>query len=310
LHYLANIAAPVRADEFESGIDVFVEQVLGQLAAEKIKKSNLESIWTDVLAERKDTNATRTRRLEALLGCDPDEADPRVIERLVEDSKDLGEQAITELAADYPGLSSDQLVDCARDAGAEANPQNAVKLPRDALSKATPGMPAWVRGAEVAVALRKHEHLGDSPVDDDKLCHLAGVDPSVLKKAEPAPLSFALDETDKTGRVALRARLRTGRRFDLARLIGDRLVSRKNGRLYPATRSYTYRQKVQRSFAAELLCPFEALSNFLDGDFSEESIDDAADLFKVSERAVRTILVNHKVLDRRDLDEFAQISIA
>jgi len=300
----------VPADEFESAIDVFIGQVRGQLADEKIKDSNLESIWTDVLAERRDHDAARTRCLEALLGYDPNEADPKTIERLIQDSKDFGEQPIAELAADDPGLSAAELQTLAREVGAEANPRNAVRLPLNTLPKVSPGTPAWRRGAEAASALRKHEHLRDLPIDDATLCQLVGVDKSVLKQAEPSPFSFALDETKKSGRVALRARRLTGRRFDLARLLGDRLVSRGNDRLYPATRAYTYRQKLQRSFAAEFLCPFDAVSNFLKGDFNEESIDDAAAHFNLSERAVRTILVNHKVLDRQELDEDAEISLA
>jgi len=310
LHYLSNVPAVVRADEFVSAIDVFIEQVRGQLEDEKIKESNLESIWTDVLAERKDPEAARTRQLEALLGFDPEEADPKTIKRLLQDSKDLGEQPITELAADDPGLSSVQLRELAVEVGAEANPRNVVKLPPSALSTLSPETAAWRRGAQAASALRKHEHLGDSPIADAKLCQLLGVDQKVLKQVKDSPLSFALDATEKYGRVALRAKGLTGRRFALARLLGDRLVSSKNGDFYPATRAHTYRQKLQRSFAAEFLCPFDAVSNVLKGDFSDESIDEAAGYFNVSERAVRTLLVNHKVLDRQELDEDAQISVA
>lgn len=310
LHYLSTIPAVVRADELESAIDTFIEQVLGQLQEEKIEDSNLNLVWADVLAERKDPEATRVRRLEALLGFDPEDADTKTIQRLIRDSKDFGEQSVNELAADDPRLSSAQLRDLAHKIGSEANPQGAVRLSASALSKMRPGSPAWVKGAETASALRKQEHLHDIPIDNEKLCGLVGVDKSVISNTGNSPLSFALDETKSSSRVALRSKRETGRRFDLARLLGDRLVSPTNGRLYPATRAYTYRQKLQRSFAAEFLCPFSAVSNLLKGDFSEESIDDAAAYFNVSERAVRTILVNHKVLDRQELDEDAQISIA
>jgi Zn-dependent peptidase ImmA (M78 family) len=72
--------------------------------------------------------------------------------------------------------------------------------------------------------------------------------------------------------------------------------------LYPATRAYTYRQKVQRSFAAEFLSPFAAVDEILSGDFSMEKQQEAADHFNVSELTIRTLLVNHHRLERDELD--------
>jgi len=71
--------------------------------------------------------------------------------------------------------------------------------------------------------------------------------------------------------------------------------------LKPATRTYTYRQKLQRAFAAEFLCPFEALDDLMEGDFSDEAIQDAAAHYNVSELAVRTLLVIHNRIDQESL---------
>ena len=83
-------------------------------------------------------------------------------------------------------------------------------------------------------------------------------------------------------------RWETGRRFDLARLLADRLCMNDldDEPLHPATQSYTYRQKVQRAFAIELLAPIAAVDDFLDGDTSEEKQKDAAGHFNVSEQAM------------------------
>ncbi len=59
---------------------------------------------------------------------------------------------------------------------------------------------------------------------------------------------------------------------------------------------------MQRSFAAELLSPFESVESKLDGDYSMESQQDAAEYFQVSELTIRTLLVNHRRLDREELD--------
>ena len=89
---------------------------------------------------------------------------------------------------------------------------------------------------------------------------------SRIAAPESVPLSFVLDRNAREARMVLRSRWQTGRRFDLARLIGDRVIV-SGGALHPATRTYTYRQKAQRSFAAELLSPFEAVDDMLAGDY-------------------------------------------
>jgi hypothetical protein len=93
-----------------------------------------------------------------------------------------------------------------------------------------------------------------------------------------AKLSFVLDEGAMDSRIVLWSFRQTGRRFNLARLIGDRLID-ASGALHPATRASTYRQKAQRAFAAELLSPFDAVDEFLAGDYSAERQDDAAGVF-------------------------------
>jgi Zn-dependent peptidase ImmA (M78 family) len=84
--------------------------------------------------------------------------------------------------------------------------------------------------------------------------------------------------------------------------LGDKLAGGPSGRLSPATKANTYRQKLQRSFAAELLCPYKVLSDLLRGDFSQEAIEEAARHFDVSPWTVQTILVNRGDLPREDLE--------
>ena len=104
-------------------------------------------------------------------------------------------------------------------------------------------------------------------------------------------LSFIIAGDGNRSRLALRPKWETGRRFDLARLIGDRLVDGVE-RLLPATRAHSYRQKAQRAFAAELLCPYDAVDDMLDIDISEERQTEVAEHFQVSPLAIRTLLVN------------------
>jgi hypothetical protein len=115
-------------------------------------------------------------------------------------------------------------------------------------------------------------------------------------------MSFMLDESATKSKVILRSKWEAGRRFELARLLGDRVVRSWGGRLFPATRTYTYRQKMQRSFAAEFLSPFAAVEDFLARDYSIEAQQDCAEHFRVSELTIRTLLVNHGRVEREYLD--------
>jgi Zn-dependent peptidase ImmA (M78 family) len=53
---------------------------------------------------------------------------------------------------------------------------------------------------------------------------------------------------------------------------------------------------MQRAFAAEFLCPIEALRAFLDDDVSNEAIEDAGEHFSVSPLAVRSHLALNGIL--------------
>jgi hypothetical protein len=306
LRYIARFAAIVSAREFEVAIDTFIEQVAGQLREERIANTNLTTIWTDLQYERNTPEVARRRKFEALLGCDPDHADQAIIERLVADSTELGPRAMEELAADrtvdgQPATSED-VQRIAKAAGFDSSARDGVRL-EDSRYK---GLPlhdaAWKRGVAAAKILREQESLGAGPISNEQLCQLMAVPSAAVRANERrGPLSFALYDSPSKGRVVLRSKHETGRRFNLARLLGDRVVVAAGGRLLPATRPYTYRQKLQRAFAGEFLCPFNALAETLNGDFSAEAIEDAAAQFNVSERTVRTLLVNHGLIDREEL---------
>jgi len=67
---------------------------------------------------------------------------------------------------------------------------------------------------------------------------------------------------------------------------------------------------MQRSFAAELLSPFEAVDEMLDGDYSMENQQEVAEHFQVSEMTIRTLLVNHHRLEREELGEEFDYALA
>ncbi len=121
-------------------------------------------------------------------------------------------------------------------------------------------------------------------------------------------ISFALDRRDSRSYVSLRPSRETGRRFDLARLIGDRVFCSQmydyTEPLLPATRAYSYRQKLQRAFAAELLSPFTCVDDMMEGDYdSEEKQNEVANYFNVSPWTIRTQLLNNGRIGSEDAQD-------
>lgn len=298
----------VPSTSFESALDAFIPRVLGRLREQSVGDTNLDRLWSDLLIERADPDIAKRRRLEALLGREPDEASDESVERLLADGGRLGEAALDEIAAAAAAggggvVSADRLEQIAGERGKDAHPRDAVSLRSEFKVSSSTDTPAWRIGADAARALRKQENLGFEPISNRRLTSMAGTVDSALTTVgeKGAPFAFALDDSALKGRIVLRSKWETGRRFELARLLGDRLIGAK-GALHPATQTFTYRQKAQRSFAAELLSPFASVEDMLAGDYSLDRQEDVAEHFAVSPMTINTLLKNHGRIDRDDSD--------
>ena len=76
-------------------------------------------------------------------------------------------------------------------------------------------------------------------------------------------------------------------------MLADGLTAPASDGWLPTTSSHTARQKMQRAFAAELLCPNRELRSFVRGDSSDYRLEDAADYFGVAVETVRHQIANH-----------------
>ena len=294
----------------ESAIDCFASEILERLEEARLDDTNLHRLWRDLRIERQDPAASYFRRLEARLGRDPDEVDAKEIERCLADAADLGEDALEEVAAGTEPraqgpidmLSAKRIEEIANRQGFDAKPADAVRL-----DSGTDGPQAWGEdeawhvGKAAAGAVRRQEKLSTGPIANARLAELAGTTAGTIsdhtKRSDE--LAFALDLNGEGARIALRSKWETGRRFELARLIGDRLFGGSR-RLFPATRAYSYRQKAQRTFAAELLSPFEEVDDMLGGDTSDERQEGIARHYQVSPMTIRTLLVNNGRISLQD----------
>ena len=309
----------IPAAGLEAAIDDFATDVLARLDERGVRATNLHRLWNDLTAERRDPELARFRRLEAQLGCDPDAADAATIRRHLAGTAEFGEEAWGEVAADAAlrgraledMISAEDVADIARRRGFDADPRDAV-APAHAVGTLQSGeAEAWRVGYGIARKIRDRERLDGQPIPDTRLLALAGTTADALVRTyrRSDGLCFALDQSGGGARLVLRSRWKTGRRFELARLIGDRVLAARADRpaetLFPATRTYSYRQRAQHAFAAELLSPFAAVDDMLADDLSEDRQTSVAKHFGVSPMTVRTQLVNHGRLDREDAPDIA-----
>lgn len=302
--YIADMAAVVPAADFENAIERFVEQVVSQLDAKQLRNTNLHLLRADVAAERHDPDLSRHRKLEALMGYDADEAPHQVLTRLREDERQLGENAVSELAAAAQGdtpLGADALATLAGEAGFISDPRNRFR-PADWNAPSRAQTPAWVLGKQAARVVRRELNIEIAPLGDRKLAELGAVAERAIREGGGgAPFAYTLRKSPSRSRTVFRSRWRTARRFELARLIGDHIIERGSEPLVLATRAGTYAQKAQRAFAAELLCPFEGLEDYLVGDYSDEGQEAAAEHFDVSPLTIGASLANHGRIARHDV---------
>lgn len=272
----APIAEVVPAEHLQEGLQRLVRTVLERLEDAALANTNLHHLWRDVQQASEDVQAARLRRVEARLGLDPNDVSETAIQASCEAAESLGMDALEELAADSSVNNPELLptmravTQSANESGFDAQLRNAVELDRRDGIPAWGTVAAWRVGVAAARSLRRQEGFDGELIDNNRLSELFGTTSTVLEPtSSPTPqLSFMLRDGDR-GRVALRSKWETGRRFALARLLGDRLLRQLGEPLQPATEAHTYRQKAQRAFAAELLCPYDALTDFLGTDCSE-----------------------------------------
>ena len=299
---------------FETEVDRFMEGVLARLEVCEQTETELGYLWRAVQAERSSGEDFERRRLEALAGFDPDDAPEDMLDELLRLEQRLGASAIRELAAasQHNTLGHVQaLEDALRASGLRYHVPDAHQMNSEG------PLPPWRRAVETARAARRAWGLEDGPLDNTRLAAIVDLPREQLDSTAPekVPYSASLHEGEGgAGRLVFRTGHRHGRRFALGRLMGDAFyVPDEERRLATATDARTGRQKFQRAFAQELLCPFDALSEFLDLSEevdardetnlpNEDRIEEAAEYFDVSLSVVQSMLVNHNVLPRDVLE--------
>ena len=303
IEYLGSDTAHVPANAWEYAVDRFVKDVLSRLDEANLHDTDLHVIWHELNEERSDAALSAFRRTEALLGFHVDEGDEAHIKAVLGDAEELGTDAVNELATGAGGdrTSASDIRSVSETVGFAANPEDGVSFPPTNLPDVSQWgqVTAWRIGKQLAHFVRTQADLGDGPVNNQVLAGLAGTSPCAVENCEVSgPIAWAFAPEGTQSRIVLRSNWPANRRYDMARIVGDRVFSMTScvsaEPLSPATSSYTYRQKAQRSFAAELLCPWHVIEDDFEEGFDDAVIERVAAQFQVSERVVENQLDNNQ----------------
>jgi hypothetical protein len=301
-----NHPAVIPAMQFQNEAQKVVDEVLGRLSALGHAENDLKTVWNLVQSERGDPGLSRRRVLEARLGFDPEECPSAVLDQMFGFQNQTGEEALFELApvlGHSPQMVSENLVALTKAQGLRGQ----FKLPDlgNANTFSSPSSMPWQKGNEAARLLRKGLSNTAEPLTDKELLSLVGLATNSIERFV-YNRNFTTIVRPSDGDFydfVLRKPHPLARRFELARLIGDHVMARQpcsGSRWLVSADTATAIQKRQRAFAAEFLCPFDALKEFLGGDLSETAQEAAACHFQVSDKTVETILADHGEIPRPD----------
>lgn len=291
----------------EATIDAFIEATLEN--GENCE--GLDPLYQALKRERATVPTATWRRLEAMLGFDPDDAPPALVSALEALTRTYGIDALQEAAlACQGGESSSALHTClseARDSKVLVRPPRVVYNVRvDRAAR----RPPWLLGARAAADLRSRLNIPSGPIRNGRLGEILGLNVGRLharRGRDRLPYGLRLRERSVGGsRLALKSAWSHARRFELCRTLGD-IIWSEDDALGPLSAAKSERQKFQRAFAQSFLCPVEDLKAYIDTeDPGEDDIHAAARHFHVSDRMIQSTLVNNGVLDRASFEEMLE----
>jgi hypothetical protein len=310
VRYISYVQARISVVEFEQQVDIFMDTVLSRLQTLNLREQSLLKLWNEIVRERQDPRVSQQRKLEAMAGFDPDQSPAAALEELLADREHLGKNALAEVVAETRHQTGDILkiiFDLGRSRSKPKPGGYRARLPGLDMSAFTStGELPWQKGASLARYVRTQLGVGKKPIKNRDLADILSIESAAFMANSTAGTAMSLGI--RTGRsdafdLYFDRPTPTSRRFAACRLLGDNLGFASHEKLLPATHAKTARQKFQRAFAQELLCPVEALLEKIQTTKpNEDDISEAAEYFHVSPLLVKTTLVNQGRLDREALN--------
>ncbi len=315
IRYIESFAVSVNADSFETEVLNFIEAVEERLVQVGLASEDHQLGWlrNDLIQERSNTEFAEWRRLESLMGYDCDEGPHDLLTDLEEWSSTIGRGAMEEVAAASKSDSLEILKTLWENTRRKAQRLKFANAPgsfADGIDETgTSNWEPWKRAETLGSGLRGRWGLSPGPISNEILSQLFNVPVEYITGEKdmvqaPIPAGFRNGGPDELD-VVIDRKHPNSRRFALARIIGDFFNPRVEDRLFPVTDGRTARQKHQRAFAQEFLCPFKDLMDYIKSAHpTDDEIDETAEHFGVSPLLVKTTLVNKGVLDHNSLAEW------
>jgi len=296
-----NESANVSLGDFRHSVTEFVEAVICRLEAVGIRDSDLVKLWAEVREELSNPESARNRRIEAEMGFDPDECPEEIMHQALRLDEIIGTSALTELAPIYGkvagGTSLDLIEKMTTTEGIIGTPRPEILNDR---TRTVSNQVPWRQAVDDARTLRQTIGNTNYPVDNAAIYDLLGLRSQDVEQWSPASRSsagIAIHGQGKEFKFLPRKKHPVAKRFELSRFLGDYLLSGiSNCGWLTSTDLGTARQKYQRAFAAEFLCPIDGLRDYLQDDFTESALEDAAYNFEVSPETVRSLLANNGLI--------------
>ncbi|MDA8384187.1 MAG: hypothetical protein M0037_14250 [Betaproteobacteria bacterium] len=315
LRYLTSLEQPtyVSLGDFGRGIEAFITATLERLDARGRRESDLRLLWNFVCEDRADSESAAYRRLEAEFGFEPDEAPEPFMEAALRLRQIMG-PSLSEVAAVYgKGTKGPTEIEALIQApglrGSPSDPRPSDAAPASGRGSVRPWEEAVEAARSVRAAIGNTEGRLEEGVLYDLLGIAAGEMASWSPPAQRTKAVLAKPLSHGHYRFVPRRGHPTSRRFDLARLYSDYLLPEATRGAWLASSDLgTARQQYQKAFAAEFLCPIRALTAFLEKDYSDGAIEEAAGYFGVSPLAAKALLTNNAILARDGTDEHVRPS--
>ena len=299
----------VPAASVEAATDAFIRAVLedaGQAC------DGLDVEYSDLQAERSDPATSAWRKLEAMLGFDPDDAPEGLMSGYEEMAEKYGADGIEEAALAHKGEGSAQALKDSIEAAETSKlvlhaPSETKGMSLDHSSMLRP----WRLAVDSAQNLRRRLAMPPGPIRNRRLSEVLGIRVERIARSRrpSADIPYGLRLRRDSGRgskLALRSRWTHSLRFELCRSLGDSIWSGSDP-LGPLSTAKSGRQKFQRAFAQEFLCPFDDLRDYIGTDKpTGDDIHAAARHFHVSEWLVQATLANNQLIDRVSFSQMVE----
>ena len=316
--YISEFETTVPPPTYEQVVDKFISEAVGHLSPDG-KGRRISDLARRLAEERQDPAILRYRCFEAMLGFDRDSAPNQVIQELRDLAVVTGENSSAELAHAFAGqlaVAPDSLNENAR-RGSEIREmladirnlsESALALqgksvgleirPISSSSEST-GTAPWTRGLNLARRVREELGLQKGPVDDKTLASTLGLTVNQMRSEAPYGaadllLGMAVRDQDAfTSRFIFRTGEPDSRRFEAARMLADSLLVASNEPWLLTTDAKTARQKAQRAFAIEFLCPIAELKSFFRRSYSVKEAYRASRYYRVSPVGIENHVANN-----------------